>query len=85
VNSKLIQHGLILMTSESDKIQARVNGESQEISKGLSISKFIESLDLNPLLLVVELNAVIISRERFSEIEICHGDQVELVHFVGGG
>jgi sulfur carrier protein len=75
----------MLMASESDKIQAKVNGENRGISKGLSISKFLESLDLNPLLVVVELNAVIISRERFSEIEICEGDQVELVHFVGGG
>ena len=55
------------------------------MSKGLSVSQFLESLDLNPLLVVVELNEVILSRERFSEIEICPGDKVELVHFVGGG
>ena len=73
------------MVSESDKIQASVNGENREMSKGLSVSQFLESLDLNPLLVVVELNEVILSRERFSEIEICPGDKVELVHFVGGG
>ncbi|MBH16175.1 MAG: thiamine biosynthesis protein ThiS [Gemmatimonadetes bacterium] len=62
-----------------------VNGETREIAKGLLVSELLESLELNPLLVVVELNEVIVSRERFSEIEICHGDKVELVHFVGGG
>ncbi len=73
------------MANVSDKIQARVNGEDRVVTKGLSVSEFLESLDLNPLLVVVELNEVILSRERFPDIEICHGDTVELVHFVGGG
>ena len=81
----LIPVGAMSMVNESDKIQACVNGENREMSKGLSVSQFLESLDLNPLLVVVELNEVILSRERFSEIEICPGDKVELVHFVGGG
>ncbi|SVC69118.1 uncharacterized protein METZ01_LOCUS321972 [marine metagenome] len=73
------------MVSGNNKIEAMVNGETREIAKGLLVSELLESLELNPLLVVVELNEVIVSRERFSEIEICHGDKVELVHFVGGG
>mgnify|MGYP001152483670 CR=1 FL=1 len=76
---------MVLMVSGNNKIEAMVNGETREIAKGLLVSELLESLELNPLLVVVELNEVIVSRERFSEIEICHGDKVELVHFVGGG
>ncbi|SVB66510.1 uncharacterized protein METZ01_LOCUS219364, partial [marine metagenome] len=36
-------------------------------------------------LIVVELNREILARERQEEIEVSEGDQVELVHFVGGG
>ena len=76
---------MVLMVSGNNKIEAMVNGETREIAKGLLVSELLESLELNPLLVVVEFNEVIVSRERFSEIEICHGDKVELVHFVGGG
>lgn len=85
MSPRLIQNGLRSMVSESNKIQAKINGENRKISKGFSIFDLLESLDLNPLLVVVELNAVIISKERFGEIEICDRDQIELVHFVGGG
>ena len=71
--------------SEGQTIQVRLNGKDQEIDSGLSVQALVESLDLNPQLIVVELNREILSRDCFGEKQVSAGDQVELVHFVGGG
>ena len=71
--------------SEGQTIQVHLNGKDREIDSGLSVQELVESLELNPKLIVVELNREILSRDCFGEIQVSEGDQVELVHFVGGG
>ncbi len=71
--------------SDRGKIQVQVNGKEREIQSGLSVHELVESFELNPLLIVVELNREILSRDQFKDIQISDGDAVELVHFVGGG
>jgi len=66
-------------------IQVQVNGKEREVQSGLSVHELVESFDLNPLLIVVELNREILSRDQFKDIHVSEGDAVELVHFVGGG
>ena len=69
----------------AETIQVRVNGKDTEIQSGLSVQELVESLDLDARLIVVELNRRILSRDSFSDVRVSGGDQVELVHFVGGG
>jgi sulfur carrier protein len=71
--------------SELGSIQVQVNGKEREVQSGLSVHELVESFDLNPLLIVVELNREILSRDQFKDIHVSEGDAVELVHFVGGG
>ena len=71
--------------SEGQTIHVHLNGKDREIHSGLSVQELVESLNLNPKLIVVELNREILSRDCFGEIQVSQGDQVELVHFVGGG
>ena len=71
--------------NEGHTIHVRLNGKNREIGSGLSVKELIKSLDLNPQLIVVELNREIISKDSLSEIQVLDGDQLELVHFVGGG
>ena len=75
------------MDSEEEKpaIRVQLNGKERGIQAGLSVRELIESLDLNPALVVVELNREILSRSRYGDVPVGDGDQVELVHFVGGG
>ena len=68
-----------------DAVEVRINGKPRQIPAGLTVKGLIESLDLRPELIVVELNREILSRSRFAEVEVREGDAVELVHFVGGG
>lgn len=68
-----------------DTIRIRLNGKDRDIEEGLSVRELIESLELNPALIVVELNREILDRERYQETPVGSDDDVELVHFVGGG
>ena len=71
--------------SELGSIQVQVNGKEREVQSGLSVHELVESFDLNPLLIVVELNREILSRDQFKDVHVSEGDAVALVHFVGGG
>jgi thiamine biosynthesis protein ThiS len=66
-----------------------INGESQEFSgfaSGiLTLAALVESLRMKPDRVAVELNREIAPRDRWPEIALKDGDQLEIVHFVGGG
>ncbi len=71
--------------TETATIEVRINGADRAIPPGLSVSGLLEWLELNPALVVVELNRQILDRERYGEAYIVEKDIFELVHFVGGG
>jgi len=66
-------------------IRLIVNGESREVPSGASLLQLLERFDLDPRLVVVELNRQIVRRPALAGTRVRDGDQVELVHFVGGG
>jgi thiazole synthase len=66
-------------------LRLTVNGEERVLPTPVTISGLLESLRLDPRMVVVELNREIIRRPRLGEVMLQNGDQVELVHFVGGG
>ena len=62
-----------------------INGEAQTLTAGLTIADLISQLGLNQRRIAVELNREIVARERYGERALRDGDQIEIVHFVGGG
>ena len=71
--------------SAKDTIQVRVNGKDRDIEPGQTVHALLESLELHPGMVVVELNKQILARDTYSAHEVRPGDTIELVHFVGGG
>jgi len=69
----------------NDSIQVRLNGKERDIAGGHTVHTLLESLELHPGMVVVELNKEILERDRYGESGIQEGDTIELVHFVGGG
>jgi thiamine biosynthesis protein ThiS len=69
----------------NEQIRVHLNGEDRDVAAGLTVRGLLESLDLEPRLVVVERNREILSRSRYDEVEVHEGDTLELVHFVGGG
>ena len=62
-----------------------MNGELKECPSEGSLAAFIEQLGLKSDRIAVELNREIAPRSRWTEILLAEGDQLEIVHFVGGG
>jgi sulfur carrier protein len=66
-------------------MRVTVNGEGREVVPGTTIGELLASLGLHPRLVVVEHNREILDRAVVEATEIREGDNLELVHFVGGG
>lgn len=66
-------------------IRVKLNGKARKIEGGRTVRSLLESLDLHPGMVVVELNREILERDAYGDVEVAEGDTIELVHFVGGG
>ena len=66
-------------------VQITLNGEPFEIERPLSVVALLDKLEIDARRVAVEHNLPIIKRQRFPEVIVNDGDQVEIVNFVGGG
>ncbi|MEP6690424.1 MAG: sulfur carrier protein ThiS [Gemmatimonadaceae bacterium] len=63
-----------------------VNGEERAVAPGTTLGAFLRALDLDPRMVVVERNRVILhDRAAHDGVALVAGDALEIVHFVGGG
>ena len=63
-----------------------VNGTRREVPAETTLSGLLESLDLDPRMVVVEHNKTILrDRAGYASIVLESGDLLEIVQFVGGG
>lgn len=69
----------------NETIRVQLNGKDREIERGLTVRSLLESLELKPGMVVVELNREILERDSYPTVTVSEGDTLELVHFVGGG
>ena len=66
-------------------MQIQLNGEPREIDDGLNLSKLVAFLNLKPEQIAIELNRRVVRRADWETTPVKDGDQLEIVHFVGGG
>tara|TARA_Y100001970_G_scaffold243807_2_gene309397 strand:+ start:2275 stop:3267 length:993 start_codon:yes stop_codon:yes gene_type:complete len=66
-------------------MKIRINGESREVEDSLNIITLLDNLGLDPKKIAVERNFEIVPRSAYANIIIKDGDQLEIVHFIGGG
>jgi sulfur carrier protein len=63
-----------------------INGTRREVPAETSLSGLLETLDLDPRMVVVEHNRTILrDRTQYPSIVLQSGDMLEIVQFVGGG
>jgi sulfur carrier protein len=65
-------------------ISVRLNGDERTVPVG-PVDALLRHLEIDPRTVVVELNRSIVRRAAFESTYIKEGDEIELVHFVGGG
>jgi sulfur carrier protein len=66
-------------------MRVTVNGEVEEIPEGLTVRGLIEWLKLTDGPVAVEKNGEVIPRAEHAAVLLAPGDELEIVHFVGGG
>lgn len=70
----------------SETATITLNGDLRAIPAGTTIATLLASLELDPRLVVVERNRLIVrDRDSFPNTPLTDGDAIEIVHFVGGG
>src|SRR6266568_884626 len=67
------------------KIEIRLNGETHELPGSLSIAQLLERFDLPKDRVAVERNRAIVPKPQWETVAVSQGDELEVVHFVGGG
>ncbi len=66
-------------------IQIVVNGNPVEIAGPMSVEQLLDTVEVPPNYLAVELNADVVPREQYSNKIVQAGDEIEVVTLVGGG
>lgn len=62
-----------------------VNGEPRQVTGVRSLGDLLRHLTLDARVVVVEHNRTIVRRAALEQTPVREGDEVEIVHFVGGG
>jgi len=66
-------------------VTVKLNGELREVPEGLTLEALIEWLKFPRDRVAVERNLEIVPKARWTVTPIQPGDQLEVVHLVGGG
>lgn len=61
-----------------------INGEKRVVLAA-TLSLLVEQLGMKADRVAIELNREIVPRDQWSQCTLKDGDQLEIVHFVGGG
>jgi len=66
-------------------IEIRLNGEAQELPTSLNVTQMLDFLGLPKERVAVERNRSIVPRSAWERVVVGQGDELDVVHFVGGG
>tara|TARA_B100001029_G_C14710921_1_gene260046 strand:+ start:63 stop:281 length:219 start_codon:yes stop_codon:yes gene_type:complete len=68
-----------------NKIKIKVNGKNVIFDKNKSIAILIKKLKIPLNKVAIELNKKILDKKKINTIKIKAYDNIEIVHFIGGG
>ena len=62
-----------------------LNGDPHPLEAGTHLDQLIEQLGLTGRRIAVEINEEIVPKSQHAQTPLAEGDQVEVVHAIGGG
>ena len=65
------------------KIQ--LNGNLYEINSETNLNQLLNKLKIEKTKVAIEVNGVIVEKNKYPKVILNKGDKVEIVHFIGGG
>ncbi len=66
-------------------MQITVNGQMVTLDDVMTVEQVLDTVDVPPNYLAVELNGDVVPREEYTRCVVNEGDQLEVVTLVGGG
>ena len=67
------------------KIKIRVNGKVKYIKEKYRMSDLVKNLKIPMKKVAIEINQEIINKKKINKIILKKDDNIEIVHFIGGG
>tara|TARA_B100000035_G_scaffold275202_1_gene252049 strand:+ start:58 stop:276 length:219 start_codon:yes stop_codon:yes gene_type:complete len=67
------------------KIKIKINGKSKLINEKTKLSYLIRDLKVPLNKVAIELNREIVDKKNLKKINLKKNDEIEIVHFIGGG
>ena len=67
------------------KIKIKINGKIKTIIDKLTITQLIKDLKIPLNKVAIELNKEIIDKKKLKKLNLKINDNIEIVHFIGGG
>ena len=68
-----------------NKIKIKLNGKKVIFNKNESIEILIKKLKIPLNKVAIELNKKILDKKKIKKIKVNNNDNIEIVHFIGGG
>jgi thiazole synthase len=66
-------------------MQVIINGEARDLAAARTVEGLLSDLGLDSRKVAVERNREIVPKTQYAQISLGEGDQLEIVHFIGGG
>jgi thiamine biosynthesis protein ThiS len=76
---------LICRSKGKALLNITLNGEKKEVPDGITVLGLLEFLNIRHQRVAVEMNEMIVKKDRYGEAVINDGDSLEVVSFMGGG
>ena len=67
------------------KIKIKINGRIKLLMNDYSLSNLLKNLKIPLKKVAIELNKEIIDKKKINKIKLKNNDNIEIVHFIGGG
>ena len=67
------------------KIKIKINGKKILINDKEKLSKILQDLKIPIKKVAIEINREIIIKKKLNSIKVKENDDIEIVHFIGGG
>ena len=67
------------------KIKIKLNGKIKTIKENTKLSNLLGNLEIPIKKVAIEINQEIVDKKKINKIVLKKKDEIEIVHFIGGG
>ena len=71
--------------NNSNVAKIQLNGNPYEINTETNLNQLLNKLKIKKNKVAIEVNGMIVEKNRYPKVILNKGDKVEIVHFIGGG